>query len=187
MKRSPWHLRTLLITFSAVACSPRQDPLATARSQPPESSTCASDLRTGTGAVRAALDRQYARNQAAFRMENLDSVMVLRSDSFSTVGPDGQARDRAQMAEYTTGLFNAVTRWIELEIEIDSIALDGMLARAETRQHLERMALRPDGQVHHVETWVAQRETWLCDGGGWKLHYVDQVRDQRRMVDSVPG
>jgi hypothetical protein len=187
MDQSPSPLRTLLVTFIAVACSPRPDPLTTAQSQRPGSSSCESDLRTGTDAVRAALERQYARNQAAFQAENLDSVMVLRSDSFSTVGPDGQVRDRAQMAEYTTGLFNAVTRWIELDIEIESVALEGMLARAETRQHLERMALRPDQRVHHVETWVAQRETWLCDGGEWKLHFVDRVRDQRRMVDSVPG
>ena len=184
MKQSPWWVGALVL---GTACSSPQAAVLNGEAQRERLASCEADLRAGAGAVRSALDRQYARNQAAFRMENLDSVMVLRSEAFSTVGPDGQVRDRAQMAEYTTGLFNAVTRWIELDIEIDSVALDGMLARAETRQHLERMALRPDQRVHHVETWVAQRETWLCDGGEWKLHYVDQVRDQRRLVDSVPG
>jgi len=184
MRQSPWWVGALVL---GAACASPQAGILNGESRREPLASCEADLRAGAGAVRSALDRQYARNQAAFRMENLDSVMVLRSEAFSTVGPDGQVRDRAQMAEYTAGLFNAVTRWIELDIEIVSLALDGMLARAETRQHLERMALRPDQRVHHVETWVAQRETWLCDGGEWKLHYVDQVRDQRRLVDSAPG
>ena len=113
--------------------------------------------------------------------------MALRSEGFSTVGPDGQMSGRAQMAEYTVGLFNGITRWIGLSFGIERLTVDGNLARAQVSQHLERMALRPDQQVHHVETGRRQRETWICEGGEWKLHHIDQVRDQRRMVDSVPG
>lgn len=169
------------------ACAPRQGPDQEAIARPAGSASCAADLRSGAAAVRFALDHQYTRNRNAFLAENLDSVMVLRSEGFTTRGPDGQMRDRRQMAEYTVGLFNGITRWIAMDIEIESLVLEGELARAQTRQHLERMALRPDQQVHHVETWVVQRETWLCTEGEWKLHHVDQVRDQRRLVDSLPG
>jgi hypothetical protein len=56
------------------------------------------------------------------------------------------------------------------------------------------MALRtPDyytvdanGQVHHVQTWVTQRETWRKTAQGWKLRLVDQVHDQRRLIDGQP-
>ena len=178
---------TAALVPTLIACASRSDPGPDAAAQPAGTSNCATDLRSGAPAVRSALERQYIRNRNAFLAENLDSVMVLRSDGFSTVGPDGQARDRGQMAEYTVGLFNGVIRWIDMDIEIESLVLEGALARAQTRQHLARMALRPDQRVHHVETWVVQRESWLCSGGEWKLHHVDQVRDQRRLVDSIPA
>jgi hypothetical protein len=132
------------VVTTAIACASRSGPGLEAA--PAGTSNCAADLRSGSSAVRSALERQYLRNRNAFLAENLDSVMVLRSEDFSTE-----------------------------------------LARAQVRQHLERMALRPGQQVHHVETWVVQRETWLCTAGEWKLHLVDQVRDQRRLVDSLPG
>ncbi|HEX6088743.1 MAG TPA: nuclear transport factor 2 family protein [Gemmatimonadales bacterium] len=178
-----------LLTLAVAACTPaRSDPYAVTEPAHAGARTgCADDLRAGTAAVRAALERQYGRNRSAFLAENLDSVMALRSQGFSTVGPDGRRSDRAQMAEYTLGLFNGITRWIGLSFAIERLTLEGNLARAQVSQHLERMALRADQQVHHVETWARQRETWICEGGEWKLHYVDQVRDQRRMVDSVPG
>ncbi len=178
-----------LLTLAVAACTPaRSDPdAATEATHAGARTGCADDLRAGTAAVRAALERQYGRNRSAFLAENLDSVMALRSRGFSTVGPDGRRSDRAQMAEYTLGLFNGITRWIGLSFAIERLTLEGNLARAQVSQHLERMALRADQQVHHVETWARQRETWICEGGEWKLHYVDQVRDQRRMVDSVPG
>lgn len=185
MRPSSGYAAALVVTV--VACSTRQGPGTEAAAGPAGSAICVADLRSGLAAVRSALERQYIRNRNAFLAENLDSVMVLRSEDFSTVGPDGQVRDRAQMARYTEGLFNGITRWIEIDVEIEGLVLDGELARAQTRQHLERMALRPDQQVHHVETWVVQRETWLCTAGEWKLHYVDQIRDQRRLVDSLPG
>lgn len=175
------------LVLTVVACSTRQGPGMEAAAAPSGTASCAADLRSGLAAVRSALVRQYIRNRNAFLAENLDSVMVLRSEGFSTVGPDGQVRDRAQMARYTEALLNGITRWIKIDVEIEGLVLNGELARAQTRQHLERMALRPDQREHHVETWVVQRETWLCTTGEWKLHHVDQVRDQRRLVDSLPG
>lgn len=78
-------------------------------------------------------------------------------------------------------------RWIALEEEIVAIELNGDEAAATVRQHATRMHLRSDNRVHHVETWVTQRETWRRTPEGWKLARVDQVRDQRRLVDGQPG
>jgi hypothetical protein len=54
-------------------------------------------------------------------------------------------------------------------------------------QHLDRMALRPDNAVHHVLTWVTQRETWIRNRGEWLMWRVDQLRNQRRVIDGRPG
>ena len=54
-------------------------------------------------------------------------------------------------------------------------------------QHLVRMSLRNDNKVHRVETWVTQRERWRLTPDGWKLAKVDDIRDQKRLVDGKPG
>ena len=46
--------------------------------------------------------------------------------------------------------------------------------------------MRP-GPVVALALALAHREKWLCSGGEWKLHFVDRIRDQRRLVDSQPA
>jgi ketosteroid isomerase-like protein len=133
--------------------------------------------------VRQQLERQYELNRQAFLKEDLDAIMALRTDDFHTVGPDNQTRNRAQMRQYTEGLLHGIERWNELTFKIDSLEIVGDEARAIVRQHLDRMALRPDGKVHHVETRATQREIWLRTPAGWKLRQVDSVRGRRRLVD----
>ena len=167
-----------LLSFALAACAP---------SALPRPAACDPAAPASLHAIRSALERQYQRNNAAFMAENLDSIMVLRTAGFTAMGPDGRVRSRAEMEEYTRGLLNGISRWIALSITIDSLTLEDGEARAWVSQHLDRMALRPDGKVHHVETWVRQREIWTCTEGSWKLHRVDNVRDQRRLVDGQPG
>ena len=54
----------------------------------------------------------------------------------------------------------------------------GQEAISGTVQHADRMARRSDGLLHHVETWVTQREIWRRTPAGWKLYRVDSIRDQ---------
>jgi ketosteroid isomerase-like protein len=133
--------------------------------------------------VRQQLERQYELNRQAFLNEDLDAIMALRTDDFHTVDANNQTRNRAGMRQYTEGLLNGIERWNDLTFKIDSLEIVDDEARAIVRQHLDRMALRPDGKVHHVETWATQREIWLRTPAGWKLRRVDSVRDRRRLVD----
>ena len=130
-------------------------------------------------AVRAELAARYAENAAAFMKWDVDAVMSLRAPDFYTIGPDGTRNDRAAMAQYTRGLLNGIRKWNKLEQNIDSLDVVGDTAIVTMSQHLDRMALRPDNEVHHVETWATQREVWVRIGGKWFLWRVDQVRDQR--------
>ena len=139
-----------------------------------------------TATVEHALEQWYDENRRAFLAEDVDAIMALRTEDFHTVGPDGVTRDHAEMEQYTTGLLNGIERWISMTFDIDSLDVSGDLASAIVRQHLVRMALRPDGLVHRVETWATQRETWRRTEDGWKLYRVDGVRDQRRLVDGQP-
>lgn len=136
--------------------------------------------------ARAGIEDGYRRNRAAFLAKDVKAIMALRTEDFYTIGPDGTHRDRSAMETYTIGLLNGIQRWIQIDFEVDSLALDGREANAIMTQHLDRMALRPDSKVHRVETWATQRERWRLTFTGWKLARVDQVRDQKRLVDGKP-
>ena len=138
-------------------------------------------------AVRAELVRLYQVNTEAYKRGDLAAVMRLRAPDFHTLTPDGVRRDRAAMEEYIQGIMNGIRKWNSLTFTIDSLHVVGDTAFAIVSQHLDRMALRPDNQVHHVETWVTQRETWVRHGGTWLMWRVDQLRNQRRLVDGKPG
>lgn len=171
-------MRILLVflALSAAAC---------ARYAPPPASVRAATADTSV--VRRELLAWYAQNIGALRAKDVDAFMALRTDDFHAVTPDGAVRDRAEMELATRGLFNGIERWIDLGFELDSLEVSGDLAHAIVRQHVVRMALRSDGRVHHVETWVTQRETWRRTAAGWRMYRVDGLRDQRRLIDGEPG
>ena len=147
----------------------------------------ASPIAAQDTAVRAELEKLYARNNEAYMRNDLQGVMALRAPDFHSVGPDGTHRDRAGMELYMQGIMNGVRKWNELKITIDSLTLRGDTAFAQTSQYVDRMGLRPDNQVHHVQTWVQQREIWVRTSGKWLMWRVDQVRNQRRLIDGQPG
>jgi ketosteroid isomerase-like protein len=137
--------------------------------------------------VRAELVRLYEANGEAYKRGDLGAVMRLRAPDFHALTSDGQRRDRAAMEEYIQGIMNGIRKWNSMTLTIDSLHVVGDTAFAIVSQHLDRMALRPDNEVHHVETWVTQRETWVRHGGAWLMWRVDQLSNQRRLVDGRPG
>jgi ketosteroid isomerase-like protein len=136
--------------------------------------------------VRAELERAYEANTAAFMRWDPAAVMALRAPDFHTVTPDGATQDRQAMEQYITGIMNGVRKWNRIDFTIDSLDVDGDTAFAIVSQHVDRMALRPDNLVHHVETWVTQRETWVKHDARWLMWRVDRLRNQRRLVDGKP-
>ncbi len=55
-------------------------------------------------------------------------------------------------------------------------------AIATVRQKFTRQQL-VENQLRTVHTEVTQRETWKKTAEGWKLVFVDEVRDHVRLVD----
>ena len=152
---------------------------------------CAPGLGSGgqntDASVRAELERRYAENATAFMKWDLQAIMALRAPDFHSVTPDGATQDRAAMELYTQGLLNGIKKWNKLTQTIESLQVVGDRAIVTMSQHLDRLALRSDNKVHHVQTWATQRETWIRVGSQWFLWRVDQVRNQRRLVDGKPG
>jgi ketosteroid isomerase-like protein len=137
--------------------------------------------------IKAELERLYDQNAAAFSRGDLAGVMDLRAPDFHAITPDGAVQDRAAMERYIQGFINGIRKWNAQTVTIDSLRVVGDTAFAIVAQHLDRMALRADNQVHHVQTWVTQRETWVKHGSRWLMWRVDQLRNQRRLIDGRPG
>ena len=137
--------------------------------------------------VRRELEKLYKENVDAFGRWDVAGVMALRAPDFHSITPDGKTQDRAAMENYTIGIMNGIKKWNSASFVIDSLDVHGDTAFATVAQHIDRMALRPDNQVHRVETWVTQRETWVKHGSRWLMWRVDQLRNQRRLVDGKPG
>jgi len=136
--------------------------------------------------IRAELEKAYQENADAYMRWDLAGVMALRAPDFHAITPDGVTQDRRAMELYITGIMNGVKKWNTQTFTIDSLDVRGDTAFAIVSQHVDRMALRPDNFVHHVESWVTQRETWVKHGPRWLMWRVDQLRDQRRLVDGKP-
>jgi ketosteroid isomerase-like protein len=136
-----------------------------------------------TSRIRNELREWYYRNVRAFQGKDLATLMALRTDDFQSITPDGVVHDRAEFEKNTRAFLNGIDRWISQSNDLDSLQVSGDSASAVVHQHLVRMALRSDGKVHHVESWVTQRETWRRTRDGWKLFRVDNLRDLRRLID----
>ena len=157
--------------------------LATVYGAPAAAQTSRSD----TAVVRREIEAWYAQNTIAYQNHDFDAIMALRAPDFHAIMPDGAVRDRAVMETYIRGFLNGVKKWNRMTFTIDSLRVVGDTAIAIVSQYLDRMALRPDNNVHHVETWVTQREAWIRTRGTWLMWRVDQLRNQRRVVDGQPG
>jgi ketosteroid isomerase-like protein len=139
--------------------------------------------------VRSQLEQWYAENTAAYTRKDLAAIMALRSPDFHSITPDGRVNDYDAMKNYIEGLLNGIQKWNDLKFTLDSlyVSTNGDTAAAVVKQYVDRIALRADQQYHHVQTWVTQRESWVRKAEGWRLWRVDQLRDQRRLVDGKPN
>ena len=143
------------------------------------------DASSRLSEVRGELEKAYAESADGFKRFDVAAVMALRT-GLSHRDAGRHHADRAAMELYITGIMNGIHQWNALTLTIDSLELRGDTAFVTLTQHLDRMALRPDTLAHHVETWATQREIWVKHGSRWLMWRVDQVRNQRRLVDRKP-
>lgn len=138
--------------------------------------------------VREELEEQYAKLGAANERKDLPAVMALKSDTFYTIGPDGRLNDRVSMEEYSRRFLEPLRPPIKIKQTILDLKVSEHELVAIVHVHQEASRYREiDGALHKVETAVTQRETWVKQGGEWKLQFVDDERDQTRLVDGKPS
>jgi ketosteroid isomerase-like protein len=151
-------------------------------SPPPETTAEAAS----PAGVRQELEQAYELNRRALLARDLNAVLALRTPDFSAITPDGVTHGSQEMAEFSRNLLANVEQWLALSFDILSLEERGDEVSADVRQHTIRMQRRNDGKVHRIENWVTQRETWVRTSQGWKMRRVDNMRDQKVLIDGQP-
>jgi hypothetical protein len=137
-------------------------------------------------ALRPALEAAYEADRRALLARDADAVIALRTPDFSAITPDGTVHDSAEMAGATRNMLANVRKWELLSFEIGPVTRSGDEVSADIGQHSIRLQLRSDGQVHRIENWVTQRETWVVTPAGLRIRRVDNLRDQKVLIDGQP-
>ena len=135
--------------------------------------------------ARQLLEQAYEANRQALLSGRLDAVLALRTPDFHVVTPDGATHGPEEMAGFSRNLLENVQQWLELSFIPDNVVEAGEEISADVRQHSIRLQRR-DGAVRRIENWVTQRETWVRTPEGLRLRRVDNIRDQRVLIDGKP-
>lgn len=135
--------------------------------------------------VRREIEDAYRKLARAVETKDFDAFQALRVPEFATIPPDGVPSPAARMAERARGLLERIQPPITTTNDILTLTTRGDEAIATVRQKFTRQVVI-DGQARTVHTEVTQRETWRKTADGWKLTFVDEVRDNVRMQDGKP-
>lgn len=137
--------------------------------------------------VREELDAQYTKLAAANERKDIAAIMALKSDTFYTIGPKGELNDRISMEAYSRRFLEPLRPPIKIQQTILDLNVSEheLVAIVTIHQQVSRFR-EIEGALRKVETSVVQRETWVKQDGEWKLQFVDDVRDQKTLVDGKP-
>ena len=135
--------------------------------------------------LRRRLEAAYANLHRALQTRDLDAVLRLRTSDVEFITPDGRRLGAEEMAAGSRNLLETMVELIEGSNELGAIERVGEEIRVEVRQHSIRR-MRRDDTIRRIENWVTQRETWVETPEGLKLRRVDNIRDQRVLIDGRP-
>jgi ketosteroid isomerase-like protein len=138
--------------------------------------------RPADATVRREIEEAYDRLAAAVDTKDHAAFQALRVAEFATIPPDGVPSPGSRMAERARGLLERIQPPITTTNDILELTVRGDDAIATVRQKFTRMQLI-EGKPHTIHTEVTQRETWTRTPQGWKLLFVDEVRDALTLDD----
>jgi ketosteroid isomerase-like protein len=135
--------------------------------------------------IRREIEEAYRRLAHAVETKDFDAFQALRVEDFATIPPDGIPSPAARMAERARGLLGRIQPPISVSNDILALTTRGDEAIATVRQKFSR-GQTVENESRTVHTEVTQRETWRKTPAGWKLVFVDDVRDSITLLDGKP-
>jgi len=128
--------------------------------------------------TRREVEAAYAKLALAVETRDFAAFQAVRMPAFATIPPDGTPSPGSRMAERARGLLERIQPPITTRNDILELTVRGDHAIATVRQTFSRrQRVQDDPEPHLIRTEVTQRETWTRTPEGWKLLFVDEVRD----------
>lgn len=138
--------------------------------------------RPAGATVRREIEDAYAKLARAVESKDFDAFQALRVAEFATIPPDGVPSPGSRMGDRARGMLERIQPPITNTNDILELTVRGNDAIATVRQKFTRRQVI-EGTPHTIHTEVTQRETWTRTRDGWKLLFVDDVRDQMTLDD----
>jgi hypothetical protein len=134
--------------------------------------------------IKNQLDAQYRKLAEAHNRKDEKAIAALKTADFHSIFPDGKIGDVETMRAHTKRFLENNEPPFNILVTIQSLKVseNKLIAIATVLQEISRTR-RLEGQLRRIDTRVVQDETWSKTPSGWKLKYVDGVRDQRTFVD----
>ncbi|MBD0369941.1 MAG: nuclear transport factor 2 family protein [Pyrinomonadaceae bacterium] len=137
--------------------------------------------------VLRELEAVFAERVKAVKNRDAEAQVAQVSPDYSATLPNGQTLNYEQIVGYIRQGPQQIISVLDLSITIESLTVRGNEAIVDARQqNYSRTQRLRDGNIHNVVTGVLQRETWVRTAEGWKLKRVDNLREQKFLVDGKP-
>lgn len=128
----------------------------------------------------------FAKGVQAVKNKEAEAQVAQVSPDHSATEPSGQTLNYEQIVAYMRRGAEQFVNVADLSITIESLTVSGNEAIVDARQKFSRTQRLRDGNIHNVVTGVLQREIWVRTIEGWKLKRVDNLREQKFLVDGKP-
>ena len=130
--------------------------------------------------ARAAIAAQIARSVQATRDKDIDVLLSVQTPDFTlqndTTGDQhGELLTQDQLRANLLRDWSVIAANGTIDIQIDSLTLQGDSATVYTRQHYERLMHQREGPLlDTVITSVKHREVWRRLPQGWRVAHVEE-------------
>lgn len=132
------------------------------------------------------IEANYRAMERGFATGDTLAILSYRTPEFSAELPNGERQGPEEMARMLGGFFRLNHPPITARTTIrdaDFVSPDTVrLTVFQKASRYQDLA----GRRRRVDHDVTQRETWVRTPAGWRIHFVDQVRDPHRWVDGKP-
>ena len=133
--------------------------------------------------IRRELEQAYAGLETAIEKNDAEAILAFRHPDFGAIDFQGRTFSAEDMRNRTLLMVSQIQPPIDAHFLLGTIGLNGDDAAVVTVRQAFSRTQRMADVPRRVDTNVTQDETWVRTAEGWKLRFVQNVRNMQWYVD----
>ncbi len=127
----------------------------------------------------------YKERAEASESRNVDRMLDYTTADYLVKLSNGQTMTRQQLEARLRTYFDSgqLVKQLKFSNTIKSVQIDGDTAIVVVEQEDKRIQIRSDGKPHEIEANVIHKDTWVRQGGTWKLKLTEEGEQTKFTVD----